>query len=121
MLAFGSASAVKADEDEKVKVQEQEKLIRQLSEKLNEINDLQTLNSDKESIKSLVDYLTKRGKIEEEWMEYLYSGIQRKLFAGAQGPRGEKGDSGDRGLTGPAGPKGPAGERGERGERGETW
>ncbi|HEQ4642960.1 TPA: collagen-like protein, partial [Streptococcus pyogenes] len=114
LLAFGGASAVKANE----KVKDQEELIKKLSEKLTQINDLRTLDSDKESIKSLVDYLTQRGKIEEEWMEDLYSGVQHKLFAGAQGPRGEKGEPGDRGAAGPAGPRGLRGEKGEPGEKG---
>ncbi|HHJ3008627.1 TPA: hypothetical protein ACQI2J_000718, partial [Streptococcus pyogenes] len=122
MLTFGGASAVKAEENEKVR--EQEKLIQQLSEKLVEINDLQTLNGDKESIQSLVDYLTRRGKLEEEWMEYLNSGIQRKLFVGPKGPAGEKGEQGptgkqgERGETGPAGPRGDKGETGDKGAQG---
>ncbi|HER8593359.1 TPA: LPXTG cell wall anchor domain-containing protein [Streptococcus pyogenes] len=107
LLTFGGASAVKAEENEKVR--EQEKLIQQLSEKLVEINDLQTLNGDKESIQSLVDYLTRRGKLEEEWMEYLNSGIQRKLFVGPKGPAGEKGAQG---------PVGPAGKDGQNGKDG---
>ncbi|HHJ7626527.1 TPA: LPXTG-anchored collagen-like adhesin Scl2/SclB [Streptococcus pyogenes] len=122
LLTFGGASAVKAEENEKVR--EQEKLIQQLSEKLVEINDLQTLNGDKESIQSLVDYLTRRGKLEEEWMEYLNSGIQRKLFVGPKGPAGEKGEQGptgkqgERGETGPAGPRGDKGETGDKGAQG---
>lgn len=85
-----------------------------LSQKLEKINDLRTLNGDRESIKSLVEYLTERGKLEEEWMEDLFSGIQRKLLAG------EKGDPGERGATGPAGPAGPKGPAGEKGEQGPT-
>ncbi|HHK1590310.1 TPA: peptidase, partial [Streptococcus pyogenes] len=111
LLAFGGASAVKADGVEKVK--ERGELMQRLSEKLTQINNLRTLSSGgKEDIESLVDYLTKRGEIEDQWMEDLYSGIQDKLFAGAQGPRGEKGDSGDRGPTGPQGPRGPVGPMG---------
>ncbi|HER7168256.1 TPA: LPXTG cell wall anchor domain-containing protein [Streptococcus pyogenes] len=116
LLTFGGASAVKAEENEKVR--EQEKLIQQLSEKLVEINDLQTLNGDKESIQSLVDYLTRRGKLEEEWMEYLNSGIQRKLFVGPKGPAGPRGDKGETGDKGAQGPVGPAGKDGQNGKDG---
>ncbi|HER2961629.1 TPA: collagen-like protein, partial [Streptococcus pyogenes] len=97
LLAFGGASAVKADGE----VKEREQLMSDLHEKLTEINGLRTLNSNTENIESLVEYLTKRGKLEEEWMEYLFSGVQRKLLDGAQGPRGERGESGERGATGP--------------------
>ncbi|HGK8133007.1 TPA: peptidase, partial [Streptococcus pyogenes] len=81
LLAFGGASAVKADG--KVEVKEREQFMSDLHEKLTEINGLRTLNSNTENVESLVEYLTKRGKLEEEWMEYLFSGVQRKLLDGA--------------------------------------
>ncbi|WP_136110519.1 LPXTG-anchored collagen-like adhesin Scl2/SclB [Streptococcus pyogenes] len=123
MLAFGGASAVKADE----KVKERAQFMSSLAEKLNQINELRTLDSNKESIESLVEYLTNRGKIEEEWMEELYSGVQKKLLDGAQGPRGEKGadgaqgprgEKGADGAQGPRGATGPVGPQGQRGEKG---
>ncbi|HER4533207.1 TPA: peptidase, partial [Streptococcus pyogenes NGAS751] len=82
LLTFGGASAVKADGNGK------DELMNSLSQKLQKINDLRTLNGDGESIKSLVKYLTERGKLEEEWMEDLFSGIQRKLLAGEKGDPG---------------------------------
>ncbi|HEP1412885.1 TPA: peptidase, partial [Streptococcus pyogenes] len=89
LLTFGGASAVKAND----KVKERDQLMSSLAEKLDQINELRTLG-DKESIESLVEYLTKRGEIEDKWMGELYSGIQKKLLDGAQGPQGEKGEQG---------------------------
>ncbi|VHF26109.1 LPXTG-motif cell wall anchor domain-containing protein [Streptococcus pyogenes] len=90
-----------------------------LAGRLEQINELRTLNSKTESIESLVEYLTKRGEIEDKWMEELYSGVQKKLLDGQDGRDGATGPAGPAGPQGLRGPQGPRGDKGETGETGE--
>ncbi|HGK7696557.1 TPA: peptidase, partial [Streptococcus pyogenes] len=78
-------------------------------------------NVEASTVQKMLKYLEERDRLEDQWREKLFAGMQNKLFDGQDGAQGEVGPQGPRGLqgeTGPAGPVGPAGPAGKAGEAG---
>ncbi|WP_447395780.1 LPXTG-anchored collagen-like adhesin Scl2/SclB, partial [Streptococcus pyogenes] len=131
LLAFGGASAVRADDsneaEARAKAVVRNRLIAELGTGLQDIEKkkfpIQGSNDDKTYMKELLAYLKERDQAEDKWRGILLGGIQKRAFDGQDGKPGETGPAGPTGERGPAGPAGPTGERGpagKTGDRGET-
>ncbi|HER0750361.1 TPA: collagen-like protein, partial [Streptococcus pyogenes] len=116
LLAFGGASAVKADDQQRLELAKKKNtLMTELHNNLEQMKSgtLPSSNGDVEesTVKKILKYLEERDRLEDQWREKLFEGMQNKLFDGQDGAQG------------PAGPKGEPGTQGEpgaKGDRGET-
>ncbi|HES3856160.1 TPA: LPXTG cell wall anchor domain-containing protein, partial [Streptococcus pyogenes] len=128
LLAFGGASAVRADDsneaEARAKAVVRNRLIAELGTGLQDIEKkkfpIQGSNDDKTYMKELLAYLKERDQAEDKWRGILLGGIQKRAFDGQDGKPGETGPAGPTGERGPAGKTGDRGETGPQGPQGET-
>ncbi|HEQ9704236.1 TPA: peptidase, partial [Streptococcus pyogenes] len=97
LLAFGGASAVRADDsneaEARAKAVVRNRLIAELGTGLQDIEKkkfpIQGSNDDKTYMKELLAYLKERDQAEDKWRGILLGGIQKRAFDGQDGKPGE--------------------------------
>ncbi|HHJ9853800.1 TPA: peptidase, partial [Streptococcus pyogenes] len=129
LLTFGGASAVKANNHQSELARKRDVFMNELNELHNNLERMKNGalpssndNVEASTVQKMLKYLEERDRLEDQWREKLFAGMQNKLFDGQDGAQGEVGPQGPRGLqgeTGPAGPQGPQGPRGDKGETGD--
>ncbi|HHH4908529.1 TPA: hypothetical protein ACP0RL_000238 [Streptococcus pyogenes] len=95
MLTFGGASAVKADNQQLELAKKKNDLMTELHSNLEQMKSgtLPSSNGDVEesTVKKILKYLEERDRLEDQWREKLFEGMQNKLFDGQDGAKGEPG------------------------------
>ncbi|HFX4030928.1 TPA: peptidase, partial [Streptococcus pyogenes] len=102
LLAFGGASAVKADEDAQERAQKREDLLSALIDGTSRLEKNQfphpgSTGLDDTYMNSLIKYLQERTQVEDNWRASLLKGIQEHVLDGQDGRDGERGEQGLRG------------------------
>ncbi|HEQ8195149.1 TPA: peptidase, partial [Streptococcus pyogenes] len=90
MLTFGGASAVKADNQQLELAKKKNDLMTELHSNLEQMKSgtLPSSNGDveestvKSTVKKILKYLEERDRLEDQWREKLFEGMQNKLFDG---------------------------------------
>ncbi|HES4624266.1 TPA: collagen-like protein, partial [Streptococcus pyogenes] len=127
LLAFGGASAVKANSEQQAelvnKAKARDELLGELGEGLNGIESKKIPTPgddglDHTYMTKLLTYLQEREQAENNWRTRLLRGMQEHVLDGQDGRDGAKGDQGPRGPVGPAGQAGKDGIPGATGPRG---
>ncbi|WP_459180284.1 collagen-like domain-containing protein, partial [Streptococcus pyogenes] len=125
LLAFGGASAVRADvqDDSLVKAKARNELLEDLGEGLERI-EKKTFptpgNNLDNTMTKLLKYLQEREQDENNWRTRLLKGMQDHALDGQDGEQGPRGEAGPAGPAGPQGPTGKQGDRGPAGPQGPT-
>ncbi|HGH9921743.1 TPA: peptidase, partial [Streptococcus pyogenes] len=95
LLTFGGASAVKADNQQLELAKKKNDLMTELHSNLEQMKSgtLPSSNGDVEesTVKKILKYLEERDRLEDQWREKLFEGMQNKLFDGQDGAKGEPG------------------------------
>ncbi|HER0777678.1 TPA: peptidase, partial [Streptococcus pyogenes] len=88
LLTFGGASAVRANDHQLELSRKRNTLMGELNELHNNIEmksgTLPSSNGDVEesTVKKILKYLEERDRLEDQWREKLFEGMQNKLFDG---------------------------------------
>ncbi|HFU6089331.1 TPA: peptidase, partial [Streptococcus pyogenes] len=93
LLTFGGASVVKANHQQRQELaQKKDALMTDLYKNLEQMKKgtLPSSNDDVEAstIKKMLKYLEERDRLENQWREKLFEGMQNKLFDGQDGAPG---------------------------------